>query len=67
MFKANNCIISVFTFSVRSSYPDEAGYVNHRQKDLQGEWADLKVSHISRTLNSQSYAKPGRFKKVVCN
>ncbi|XP_012946429.2 spectrin alpha chain, non-erythrocytic 1 [Aplysia californica] len=34
--------------SVRSSYPDEAGYVDQRQKDLLGEWQNLQGQAGSR-------------------
>ncbi|CAL1542371.1 unnamed protein product [Lymnaea stagnalis] len=34
--------------TVRSSYPDEAGYVDQRQKDLHGEWGALKDQAGSR-------------------
>ncbi|BFZ07506.1 hypothetical protein BsWGS_10543 [Bradybaena similaris] len=47
--------------SVRSSYPDEAGYVNHRQKDLQGEWADLKDQARARKDNLSDAHNQQRF------
>ncbi|KAH9509152.1 hypothetical protein Btru_049222 [Bulinus truncatus] len=34
--------------TVRSAYPDEKGYVDQRQKDLQGQWGDLKDQAGSR-------------------
>ncbi|GFO34699.1 spectrin beta chain, non-erythrocytic 5-like, partial [Plakobranchus ocellatus] len=33
---------------VKASYPDESGYVDQRQRDLQGEWGDLKNQAGSR-------------------
>ena len=32
-----------FIFSVKSAYPDEKGYVDKRQKELQDIWDALKV------------------------
>ena len=33
----------VVCFSVRQSYPDEAGYVNQKEKDIMDMWDALKV------------------------
>ncbi|KAK3737897.1 hypothetical protein RRG08_028522 [Elysia crispata] len=33
---------------VKASYPDESGYVDQRQKDLQSQWGDLKNQAGSR-------------------
>ena len=48
-----NCIYVVdkymflFLYSVKSSYPEESGYVDKRKKELDKLWKDLKVGNHS--------------------
>ncbi|XP_059148013.1 spectrin beta chain, non-erythrocytic 2-like isoform X3 [Physella acuta] len=47
--------------SVRSSYPDEAGYVDQRQKNIAGDWNSLKDLSKSRKENLDSANSQQRF------